>query len=40
MFICNSTYLLQTAYEDGRQAELFALEGTIPVKFKGKYLKL
>ena len=25
------------AYNDGVQRELFALEGTIPVKFRGKY---
>lgn len=33
--ICNLCLLLK-AYENGRQTELFAMEGTIPIKIKGK----
>lgn len=33
--ICNLCLLLK-AYENGRQTELFAMEGTIPITIKGK----
>ena len=37
--ICNLCLLLK-AYENGRQTELFAMEGTIPIKIKGKQRNL
>ena len=37
--ICNLCLLLK-AYENGRQTELFAMEGTIPIKIKGKQCNL